>query len=119
MKLMPVDKLVGERLRRAREAEGITQQDLADTCGLTRQQIQKYENGTNRIAVSRLVQLAAAMGYETSAFTRRLDEPDQEDDDLDVGMASARLASLYERCDLAGRQSLMQIAKTLAERNEA
>jgi transcriptional regulator with XRE-family HTH domain len=113
---MPVDKLVGERLRKAREAEHISQQALADTCGLTRQQIQKYESGSNRIAVSRLVQLAHAMGYETSAFLRQLDEPDQVDDDGLLDDAGERLAKYYGKCDIAGRQALMMMAKSLAER---
>jgi len=60
----PVDKFVGERLRKKRKSLGYSQQALANAVGLTFQQIQKYEKGTNRVSASKL--------YELSRF---LDEP--------------------------------------------
>lgn len=56
-----VDKEVGTRVRALRDGKGMSQAVLAEKCGITFQQIQKYENGTNRIACGRLAQIAEAM----------------------------------------------------------
>ena len=50
----PFDIEVGGRLKRARMEKGVSQEKLGDALGITFQQIQKYEKGTNRIAPSRL-----------------------------------------------------------------
>jgi DNA-binding XRE family transcriptional regulator len=50
----PTDKYVGSRVRMRRMMLGLSQEKLADGLGLTFQQIQKYEKGTNRISASRL-----------------------------------------------------------------
>ncbi len=54
----PIDRHVGTRLRMRRVEAGLSQEKLGDALGITFQQIQKYEKGTNRIGASRL-QLAA------------------------------------------------------------
>ena len=50
----PTDKYVGSRVRMRRMMLGMSQEKLADALGLTFQQVQKYEKGTNRISASRL-----------------------------------------------------------------
>ncbi len=57
----PVDFRVGARVRRARLALEMSQEQLADKLGLTFQQVQKYEKGKNRISCSRLVEISAAL----------------------------------------------------------
>ena len=54
----PVDKHVGSRVRMRRLMIGMSQEKLGDALGLTFQQIQKYEKGTNRIGASRIQQIA-------------------------------------------------------------
>src|SRR5947207_13027055 len=54
----PTDKHVGTRVRMRRKMLGMSQEKLGDSLGLTFQQIQKYEKGTNRIASSRLQQIS-------------------------------------------------------------
>lgn len=49
-----VDAFVGAQLKRMRKAAGYSQTELANQVGVTFQQIQKYERGTNRIGASRL-----------------------------------------------------------------
>lgn len=56
--LDPVDLHVGHRIRARRNILGMSQQDLGDALQLTYQQIQKYENGMNRVVASRLFQLS-------------------------------------------------------------
>jgi transcriptional regulator with XRE-family HTH domain len=50
----PTDKHVGSRVRMRRMMLGMSQEKLGDALGLTFQQVQKYEKGTNRIGASRL-----------------------------------------------------------------
>jgi transcriptional regulator with XRE-family HTH domain len=54
----PVDRHVGSRVRMRRLMVGMSQEKLGDALGLTFQQIQKYEKGTNRIGASRLQQIS-------------------------------------------------------------
>jgi transcriptional regulator with XRE-family HTH domain len=53
-----IDSLIGEKLRFFRLLKNLSQQDIAKKAGVTFQQIQKYESGTNRISASRLYNLA-------------------------------------------------------------
>jgi len=53
-----IDKLVGQRVRLARKIAKLSQTKLAHGAGVTYQQIQKYENGTDRIGAGRLHQIA-------------------------------------------------------------
>jgi transcriptional regulator with XRE-family HTH domain len=56
-----LDEALGLAIRARRWAVNMTQQELATCCGISFQQIQKYENGTNRISFSRLAQIANAL----------------------------------------------------------
>ena len=58
---MPADAAVGENIRTARLAAGVSQAELGAACGVTFQQIQKYEKGRNRVDGSRLMQIAEAL----------------------------------------------------------
>jgi len=64
----PVDVHVGARLKMLRIQRGMSQTAVAERVGLTFQQIQKYENGSNRISASRLVEFAQALGVPIRAF---------------------------------------------------
>jgi transcriptional regulator with XRE-family HTH domain len=64
----PVDHHVGARTREARLELDMSQTDLAHACGITFQQIQKYENGANRVSASRLWQFAAILGKPLGWF---------------------------------------------------
>ena len=64
----PVDKLVGQNIRIFRTANGISQTELGNAVGVTFQQIQKYEKGTNRVGSSRLAKIAAVLEVPISRF---------------------------------------------------
>lgn len=64
----PIDLAVGMRIRMRREDRGLTQQDLARAIGVTFQQVQKYERGTNRVSASRLLQIATRLETTGSAL---------------------------------------------------
>lgn len=63
-----VDKHVGERLRLRRTYIGITQEKLAEHCGITFQQIQKYERGMNRVSCGRLYQFSQIFNVPVGYF---------------------------------------------------
>ena len=63
-----IDKHVGRRVRMRRMLIGMTQEKLGEALGLTFQQVQKYEKGTNRIGASRLHQIAAILGVPVEFF---------------------------------------------------
>src|SRR5580700_7111498 len=54
----PIDRHVGSRVRMRRLMLGMSQEKLGDGLGLTFQQVQKYEKGTNRISASRLQEMS-------------------------------------------------------------
>ncbi|HZS63584.1 MAG TPA: helix-turn-helix domain-containing protein [Xanthobacteraceae bacterium] len=64
----PTDKHVGSRVRMRRMMLGMSQEKLGDALGLTFQQIQKYEKGTNRIGASRLQQIGHFLQVPVSFF---------------------------------------------------
>lgn len=64
----PIDKHVGSRVRMRRMMLGMSQEKLGDALGLTFQQVQKYEKGTNRIGASRLQQIALILQVPVSFF---------------------------------------------------
>src|SRR3569833_1965840 len=64
----PIDKHVGSRVRMRRMMLAMSQEKLGDALGLTFQQVQKYEKGTNRIGASRLQQIAHILQVPVSFF---------------------------------------------------
>lgn len=64
----PIDIYVGQRLRLRRNLLGMSQEQLGKASGLTFQQIQKYERGTNRMGASRLFQLGRLLNVDVAFF---------------------------------------------------
>jgi len=62
----PVDKYVGSRVRMRRIMLGMSQEKLGEALGLTFQQIQKYEKGTNRVSASRIQQISEILQVPVS-----------------------------------------------------
>jgi len=70
----PLDARVGILIRTRRKEIGMSQKDLAEACGVTFQQVQKYEGGGNRISFSRLVQIARALRVPCAWFFEGLED---------------------------------------------
>ena len=64
----PIDRHVGSRVRMRRMLIGMSQEKLGEALGLTFQQVQKYEKGTNRIGASRLHRIASVLGVPIEFF---------------------------------------------------
>ena len=63
-----VDVQVGQRIRILRQEAGMSQTALADHLGVTFQQVQKYEKGTNRVGAGRLTKIADVLGVSVSGL---------------------------------------------------
>lgn len=85
----PVDRHVGRRVAEKRISLGYNQSDLGRALGLTFQQVQKYEKGTNRIGASRLQAIADILGVHPSFFF-------QEDDKAELREAAADIHESQE-----------------------
>jgi transcriptional regulator with XRE-family HTH domain len=64
----PIDRHVGSRVRMRRMMLSMSQEKLGDALGLTFQQVQKYEKGTNRIGASRLQQISNVLQVPVAFF---------------------------------------------------
>lgn len=64
----PIDAHVGGRIRMRRNMLGMSQEKLGESLGITFQQIQKYEKGTNRVGASRLQAIASILEVPPAFF---------------------------------------------------
>jgi transcriptional regulator with XRE-family HTH domain len=123
----PMDIALGAAVRIRRRTIGISQEALAEQCGVSFQQIQKYENGANRISFSRLVQIARALKCRVVDLMDVLDGPDREttgDLDLLTRMrtpGAIELLAAYEQMAPEARSSLVNLlrAVTVPAQSEA
>ena len=115
----PMDIALGAAVRIRRRTIGMSQEALAEQCNVSFQQIQKYENGANRISFSRLVQIAKALRCRVVDLLDVLDTPEHEggaDIDLLGRMrtpGALELLSAYERLSPEGRTSLVNFLRAL------
>lgn len=96
-----LDIHVGKRLRVRRALLGVSQEKLAESIGLTFQQIQKYERGTNRISASRLYQFSQILDVPITYFYEQIGESadfleDVEDDSAEGGLSDGEQDLLDE-----------------------
>lgn len=84
-----VDVHVGRQLKNIRTLRRLSQTDVARRLGLSFQQIQKYEIGSNRIAASRLYELSNILDVPTSYFFEGLDEQETTSRDETVSIVNA------------------------------
>lgn len=113
-----IDAYVGARMRKRREALGLSQGRLGRHLGVTFSQIQKYEKGTNRIGAGRLYQIATFLGVQPSYFFVGIDDVDavgggEEDSGLRDQVSSLNDAfALIE--DPETRNSVLALVMSLA-----
>lgn len=115
-----MDIALGAAVRIRRRSLGISQEALAEQCGVSFQQIQKYENGANRISFSRLVQISRALQCRVVDLLDVLDTPtggSTSDFDILSRMrtpGALELLSAFERLSPETRTSLLGLMRTLA-----
>ena len=123
-----VDNYIAQRLQLRRVMLGMTQSDLAKRCGVSFQQIQKYETAGNRIPASRLFDLSQALETSVAFFfsglpgnfppetkaTRSMRVSEQKEDDPLSKNESLRLINLYWNLQSdSQRKAVMKILETL------
>lgn len=114
-----IDAKLGKLLRLARNANGMSQDQLGSLNDLTFQQIQKYERGQNRISVSRLMRIAENLSVPATWFIEKLSNEKAETDIIDIELLSKResqdlLSSYIKIKDKSQRQFLRLITTLLA-----
>lgn len=115
----PVDVLVGHNIRICRMQQGLSQTVLGQRVGLTFQQIQKYENGANRVGASRLIQVAGALGVPLGALfdgtsTAARGEPDPYDRSLLTHPHALRLVQAFDQIpDSKRRTAVLDLVDSL------
>jgi transcriptional regulator with XRE-family HTH domain len=123
-----IDLHLGKRLRRRRRLLGLTQQQLAGSCGVRFQQIQKYECGANRISAARLWQLSEALEVPVGYFFDGLSEAERgqrlNGDAEGGGEILARKETLdliraYYQLGERPRRRLLDLAKSLNGESDA
>lgn len=108
-----LDTALGQRIRELRRQQGDTQASLGEKVGLTFQQIQKYENGSNRVSALMLIQLAQALNTTPTELLRSVDR--------DVPAASSapdteRLLAAFARIRAPEtRAAVLRIVQDLAD----
>ena len=123
-----VDNYIAQRLQLRRIMLGMTQSDLAKRCGVSFQQIQKYETAGNRIPASRLFDLSQALETSVAFFfsglpgnfppetksTRSMRVSEQKEDDPLSKNESLRLINLYWNLPSdSQRDMVMKMLETL------
>lgn len=127
-----VDRHIAQRLQLRRVMLGMSQSDLAKRCGLSFQQIQKYETAGNRIPAARLFDLSQALETPVSFFfsglpgnltdetkaTRSMRVSEQKEDDPLAKTESLQLINLYWNLPDDQRNMVIKMLKSLNGKNE-
>jgi len=116
------DKIVGRNVRVYRLAKGLSQTQLGEQLGVTFQQVQKYENGTNRIGSGRLMQISKALEVPITAFFEGADKPQQGKhasvfDRLAEPQSFRLIEAFSEIADPNVRRSLVELVVQMASQH--
>ena len=111
-----VDRVIGAKIRMRRGELGLTQTQLANAIGVTFQQVQKYEQGANRVGGSRLARVAEALDVPVAYFF------EQTADEAEVALGSllhtrgavALLRAFANIRAPAQRTALIDVARAIA-----
>ncbi|MEQ9115441.1 MAG: helix-turn-helix transcriptional regulator [Rickettsiales bacterium] len=110
-----IDKHIGQKIYKLRLALGMSRQELGDAIGVTHQQCQKYEKGTNRVSAGRLALIAKVLSKDISYFYQ-----DIEQDVTEVNTHHQRMCIEVARNFMKINNSIYQdavntLVKTLAD----
>ena len=112
-----IDKLVGHNIRIHRLDAGLSQTDLGKHIGVTFQQVQKYENGANRVGSGNLFKIANALNLPVGALFQGIDDKSSKSIDaspialLAQPYALRLLRAFAQIDDPALRKSLVEMAE--------
>ncbi|WP_353256710.1 helix-turn-helix transcriptional regulator [Hyphomonas sp.] len=109
-----IDQMVGEKIRELRTAQNFTLSELGQELGISHQQLQKYETGTNRLSAGMLAAVARVLRVPISELF--LDSESSAPDKRDpVTEARARCHTLIERTNsVAKLESMAKVLRALS-----
>src|SRR5271170_3144557 len=113
-----IDLEVGKRIRALRLHLGMSQTTLAEALGVTFQQVQKYENGANRIGPSRLEIVARVLKVPVTSFFPSMDGKNakpQTFDFLRISRATELMSACSRISNPRSRALLIELAERLAD----
>lgn len=110
----PVDASVGAQVRQFRRQRGMTQTELGDILGLTFQQIQKYERGTNRISASKLAMLAEALNVHVGAFFEDCENGQHDNKSSDVAEDVRALVASFDAMPDKLQKDFLRMVQSIA-----
>jgi transcriptional regulator with XRE-family HTH domain len=102
----PVDVHVGSRVRLRRTLLGLSQEKLGEAVGLTFQQIQKYERGSNRIGASRMYDLAHVLDVPVAYFFEDMPDEIKKRDDSPSDSLGVHTLEEADKDPLTRRETL-------------
>lgn len=113
-----IDHLVGLRIRRRRHEIGLSQERLGKALGLSFQQIQKYENASNRVTASTLFEIARMMGVSPDYFFQDTPAAQTQPHTVDpLAMTEAKeLLCLLPRLERRDRRVILDLIRGLGDR---
>lgn len=109
-KYHPIDVHVGKRIRQRRTLLGMSQTRLGRAVGLTFQQIQKYENGSNRLGSSRLFEFGKVLDVPIDYFFSELATADARMPLLKKG-ARGRYKAPDRNADVLGKRETLELVR--------
>ncbi len=113
-----VDLTVGRNVRRIRNMLGMSQEGLGAKLGLTFQQVQKYEKGTNRISASKLVAISHALDCSIGQLFADVDASTNTVSLPHVSVAALKLASEFDKiASDTQRSAVVKLVESLARDN--
>ena len=106
----PIDVHVGGRLRLKRLSKGVSQEWLGEKLNLTFQQVQKYEQGSNRLSASRLHDIAKALGIKISYFFEGIDGPEDSSSTIfNFDKETIQAAQLYQKVESSETRRIVSL----------
>ena len=121
----PKDLEIGRLIRARRLLAGLSQTELANSIGVTFQQLQKYEKGGNRVAPGRLYRIAEKLNAPVTFFFDGVTGPKRATDNINEGLqlvrtfGSLRLLRAFEKMDRSAQDHFLGLVEILAERRRA
>ena len=110
----PVDVHVGGRVKACRTLIGMSQEELEKHVGVSFQQIQKYENGMNRISASRLWVISLVLGRPISWFFEGIGKRKRKGDDLLAKRETLQLVRYLSACGPDVQKHLAAVINAVA-----
>lgn len=112
-----IDIHVGRRVRERRIMQGLSQTGLAERFGITFQQMQKYESGTNRVSASRLWRLSEELDVPVAWFFIGIGEPAEDYEDMSTKRWALEAVRNLQRSPPKVRTTMLSLIKMVALQN--